>query len=390
MENFRRRLILWLWTVGWLLILPDAVQGQTGNPQPAEFLENEILENDILIRRALDRIDSVLPKLKTERDDWDLFKGTLDQSENTLKAARMSLPDNIGDRIQAKLIELRRIESESPNANVPVLPAWFSLLPNMRWRAADNFFPVTRPFNRLQPGRGETGLVLRVRKVLLELDSLTTRLENQIEEFSRRALDQCGYDSVIFDRDENIKSNVPVGATVTFLANCNEALQTHLSTESFEKVRSELGLLVSEVRGRAESRIIDLDAQIENLENRKTIFEQKLARKTEISDTLIRYALPAFGMLILLLLLVPRIYSETVQASIFGQGLLLEVLTVFLLTASILILGLADKIPKDALGTLLGGISGYVLGRTLGVRRGDKMPEPLLPLPAPPPAGPTP
>jgi hypothetical protein len=42
---------------------------------------------------------------------------------------------------------------------------------------------------------------------------------------------------------------------------------------------------------------------------------------------------------------------------------LVEICTVLLLTMSILILGLSDKINSDVLGTLIGGISGYVLNK---------------------------
>ncbi|WP_172298407.1 hypothetical protein [Pseudoruegeria sp. HB172150] len=41
----------------------------------------------------------------------------------------------------------------------------------------------------------------------------------------------------------------------------------------------------------------------------------------------------------------------------------LELVTVFVLTVTILILGLANKIQNEALAALIGGISGYVLGR---------------------------
>ena len=47
--------------------------------------------------------------------------------------------------------------------------------------------------------------------------------------------------------------------------------------------------------------------------------------------------------------------------------ILLQLVTVFLLTATILILGLADAIDREALSTLIGGVSGYVLGRLSGV-----------------------
>jgi hypothetical protein len=50
-------------------------------------------------------------------------------------------------------------------------------------------------------------------------------------------------------------------------------------------------------------------------------------------------------------------------------GILIEPITVFLLTTAILILGICGKMPGEVLGTMRGGISGYVLGRSLRQRQ---------------------
>jgi hypothetical protein len=62
--------------------------------------------------------------------------------------------------------------------------------------------------------------------------------------------------------------------------------------------------------------------------------------------------------------------GEQVKA-IFASGILVEIITVLLLTMSILILGLANRIEGPVLGTLLGGISGYVLNRFRGRTQQD-------------------
>jgi hypothetical protein len=64
------------------------------------------------------------------------------------------------------------------------------------------------------------------------------------------------------------------------------------------------------------------------------------------------------------LLLIPAVYKGTPAVDhIFQSGLLLELMTVFLLTSAILLLGASNKINAEVLGTLIGGISGYVLGK---------------------------
>ena len=47
----------------------------------------------------------------------------------------------------------------------------------------------------------------------------------------------------------------------------------------------------------------------------------------------------------------------------FRWNPLLDLSTVFILALAIIMLGLNDKLSPEVLGTLLGGISGYVLGR---------------------------
>ena len=109
----------------------------------------------------------------------------------------------------------------------------------------------------------------------------------------------------------------------------------------------------------------------------RTLSEQE-ARRKQLSDdiskrqsgqilidqTLIKFALPSFAALVVILLITPRLYpAKDIQHVIIQSGLLLELITVFLLTATTLILGISGRIEGDILGTLLGGISGFVLGR---------------------------
>jgi hypothetical protein len=106
-----------------------------------------------------------------------------------------------------------------------------------------------------------------------------------------------------------------------------------------------------------------------------TLVEQALrqiqarqTKKIDITESAVKYTVPLVGLLMLLILLAPRVYPGAAQRAIFQNGLLLELLTVYLLIATILLLGLSEKLDKNSLGTLLGGISGYVLGRAMQSR----------------------
>lgn len=79
--------------------------------------------------------------------------------------------------------------------------------------------------------------------------------------------------------------------------------------------------------------------------------------------------LPAFGLVLLAIFAIPKLYRDKeLQAEIFSSGIVLDMFTVFLLTITILLLGLGRKLTENVLGTLLGGIAGYVLGRSTAGR----------------------
>jgi hypothetical protein len=88
--------------------------------------------------------------------------------------------------------------------------------------------------------------------------------------------------------------------------------------------------------------------------------------QAKLDARLINIGLPALAVALVALLLVPLLYRNIdLQRAIFSSGLMLELMTIFLLTGAIIILGLDGRIPPEVIGTLLGGISGYVLGRSL-------------------------
>lgn len=120
----------------------------------------------------------------------------------------------------------------------------------------------------------------------------------------------------------------------------------------------------------------DCEAKIRLLYEAKSKFESKIKKENSISETLFKWGFPAFIIFIITLFVTPallvarkndeKIYDKIkVLKLVYGQNSLVEIATVFLLTSTILLLGLADKISGEILGTLLGGISGYVLGKNI-------------------------
>lgn len=87
------------------------------------------------------------------------------------------------------------------------------------------------------------------------------------------------------------------------------------------------------------------------------------ASKDTILLTLVAWGLiicVVIGAIVLLI----RYQALDPQRKDFPYPIFMEMITVFLLTASILILGLAAKLNSEALAALIGAVSGYVLGKS--------------------------
>jgi hypothetical protein len=88
--------------------------------------------------------------------------------------------------------------------------------------------------------------------------------------------------------------------------------------------------------------------------------------QAKLDTRIISIGVPAIAVALVALLLVPLVYKNSdLQRALFSSGLMLELMLVFLITGSIILLGLDGRIPAELIGTLLGGLSGYVLGRSI-------------------------
>ncbi len=112
---------------------------------------------------------------------------------------------------------------------------------------------------------------------------------------------------------------------------------------------------------------------------------------TQFDARLVYFGVPAFAAVLIILFLTPLMYRRPeVQQWLLTSGMLLELATIVIVTAAVLLLALAGRIHAEVVGALLGALSGYMLGRA-GSRRATYAP-PLTNqarLPAPPATEPT-
>lgn len=113
----------------------------------------------------------------------------------------------------------------------------------------------------------------------------------------------------------------------------------------------------------------DLEEEINFLKGIKRKIQDKIKDEANIDLWSILMGLPLFCFTIVFLFIGPGWIQSRYGNGVINplleksQSILLDLSTVLLLTMSVLILGLSGNINGDVLGTLIGGISGYVLNK---------------------------
>ncbi|CAL2088139.1 hypothetical protein [Tenacibaculum sp. 190524A05c] len=160
--------------------------------------------------------------------------------------------------------------------------------------------------------------------------------------------------------------------------------QKELDSNKFiQDLTNVIDKLKSEVDGVFKLISTDLNKKnkaLDDLTKKRIELEIEKNNESDYDRTIFQWGFPVFIIFILLLYLVPLWLLHKKQntneqgitnlyQSIYGTGLLTEIVTVFLLTSTILLLGITNKLNPEILGTLIGGISGYVLGRSFNATK---------------------
>lgn len=139
-----------------------------------------------------------------------------------------------------------------------------------------------------------------------------------------------------------------------------------------------------------------LNGLIDRLQQRRAKVQDKLASRNpqqQLSNLLWVYIL-LIGMLSLASIAGIKLFSENLQVEWVTSGQVIQFVTVMILLSVVMALGIASVLKEQTLGTLLGGIAGYVLSQGVGravaqaVARG--LTQPLGGTPLQPPGTPLP
>lgn len=138
------------------------------------------------------------------------------------------------------------------------------------------------------------------------------------------------------------------------------------------KVKAYLGRKKGEVSGLLAKQKSELEQKKSQLHQLYDQLDKRKNSQANINESLVNFGIPATGIVMIALLAIPIFYRhDAAQQYILCSGLLIQIFTIFLLTSTIFILGFAGKIDTNSLGTLLGGISGFVLGRGANSKKTD-------------------
>lgn len=166
---------------------------------------------------------------------------------------------------------------------------------------------------------------------------------------------------------------------------CANLLDNHLTKTHFELLKkqrqSELDLQIARLD------LIEKQFAAEATDRRASAAKVMAAYGSSF-DGLIIWGFPALIVAVLIIVLFEGRRRRAGEPGSTTDTL--AVVTVMLLVSAIIILGLGGKIQPEALGTLIGGISGYVLGKGAQLLGGEAKPaaagveaKPAAPEPAP-------
>jgi len=132
----------------------------------------------------------------------------------------------------------------------------------------------------------------------------------------------------------------------------------------FDVVRDSL---VSQSKREAEARRL-VTTVLELLEKRKVALSDRLSKlsaKDAIADNF-WIAIAVIGTFSLGAIFIVKLFSPEIQVEWVASGQVIQFVTVMILLSVIMALGLAGILKENTLGTLLGGIAGYVLAQGVG------------------------
>lgn len=260
---------------------------------------------------------------------------------------------------------LNRIESAVTNQlkEDAILTLYRSILRLNRFNT-DTYRPALEELNRLKkytlPLMKEPTEAQKFRD--LKLQELRLQILNRIEseyDGSHEMLPEIVYFNSLGNLD--VQRTLSQSGTIRNKVNSVflQDLTERVSVNDFEKLTNIFNGSIQSFKASINLEESQLDSQIKEQEKK---YNNLLDKQNEIDNAVLDFLKYLMGFIILLFL-IPLFYKKDEKAFriLFKRGLLLHLVTVFLLIVIILLLGITGRLQSDVIATLLGGISAYVL-----------------------------
>ncbi len=216
------------------------------------------------------------------------------------------------------------------------------------------------------------------KSVSTQIDALTSPYFKEWNQESSAFQARGTLSQLITDKGENAIPEV-VAAFKKKEGALLRLIDEYTSQANLDMLKSKFTQIFDAETLKQEGAIEEKQDKLLRLEGREEEIFNKLQSKEEGQfkiDRILVWTLPLYGLLMILMLFIPKFYPDVkVRNTIFSSGIILQLITVYLLTVTILILGISEKISSEVLGTLIGGISGYVLGKNMNNSKSEKKAE---------------
>jgi hypothetical protein len=198
-----------------------------------------------------------------------------------------------------------------------------------------------------------------------------------------------GFEALLHERDTLGQQIAEVSAQINWIndaiakrANRQQLIAQHKSTEDLDKDIS-LSLSYAGMPGVAlnelDTRLVQHQNTAEEKQNRKAAVDAELNRRVDLERPKQVFKLQMSGVFAMLVgvvivgFFVMAFKDEQVRREIFAGQSGIQFVTLFSLVIAIILFGIIDVLEGKELAALLGGLSGYILGRstpTGGPRKG--------------------
>lgn len=137
----------------------------------------------------------------------------------------------------------------------------------------------------------------------------------------------------------------------------------------FEKSKESLLTTINQYAQNVETSISNFSKEKAKVVEDETATKKAKEHLTQNSKDklLITMVIPIFAVILAIIILIPYLFreKEAMFSKLLDDKILIQVFTIFILVITILLLGIGGKLNPETLGTLLGGISVYVLQKSL-------------------------